>query len=102
MTKELQARSQLPPQVAKVLAAMPKETHPMTQLSQAVLALQVGGGGTGMHPPGSAPTPAGQDLSAWSPAHKLSCLHHAPDACCRTALHAQQAAWLAGRQFAAT
>ena len=44
MTKELQARSQLPPQVAKVLAAMPKETHPMTQLSQAVLALQVGGG----------------------------------------------------------
>ena len=44
VTKELQARSQLPPQVAKVLAAMPKETHPMTQLSQAVLALQVGAG----------------------------------------------------------
>eukprot|EP00891_Asterochloris_glomerata_P002887 jgi/Astpho2/2887/e_gw1.00050.260.1_t len=40
VTKELQARSQLPPQVAKVLAAMPKDTHPMTQLSQAVLALQ--------------------------------------------------------------
>ncbi len=44
VTKELQARSQLPPQVAKVLAAMPKDTHPMTQLSQAVLALQVGEG----------------------------------------------------------
>ena len=45
VTKELQARSQLPPQVARVLAAMPRETHPMTQLSQAVLALQVGEGG---------------------------------------------------------
>jgi citrate synthase len=42
VTEELRARSALPPHIKKVLAAMPPDTHPMTQLSQAILALQPG------------------------------------------------------------
>jgi len=37
---DLRKRSALPPHVAQVLAAMPADTHPMTQFTQAVLALQ--------------------------------------------------------------
>ncbi len=35
-----QARSKLPPHVLQVLNALPPDTHPMTQLCAAVLALQ--------------------------------------------------------------
>lgn len=48
VTEELRVRSHLPPNVLKVLNAMPDDAHPMTQLSVGVLALQVGeesGGG---------------------------------------------------------
>lgn len=40
LTEELRARSKLPPHVLRVLKALPSDTHPMTQLSTAVLALQ--------------------------------------------------------------
>lgn len=40
LSADLRARSELPDYVYKVLAAMPKGSHPMTQLSTAVLALQ--------------------------------------------------------------
>lgn len=36
LSGELKSRSKLPPQVQKVLAAMPEGTHPMTQFSQVV------------------------------------------------------------------
>ena len=42
LTAEWEARSALPPQVLKVLEALPDGTHPMTQLSAAVMALQPG------------------------------------------------------------
>lgn len=41
MTADLAARAQLPSHLSGVLAALPKDTHPMVQLSTAVLALQV-------------------------------------------------------------
>lgn len=41
VSEELRARSQLPPHILKVLDALPQNTHPMTQLSTAVMALQV-------------------------------------------------------------
>lgn len=41
LSEELQARSRLPLHVLKVLESLPEGTHPMTQLSTAVLALQV-------------------------------------------------------------
>lgn len=41
VTEELRARSKLPAYVKKVLDALPEGTHPMTQFSTAVLALQV-------------------------------------------------------------
>ncbi len=41
VTEELRARSALPDYLKKVLASLPKDTHPMTQLSIAILALQV-------------------------------------------------------------
>ena len=41
LSGELRSRAALPPYVTKVLAALPPGTHPMTQLSVAVLALQV-------------------------------------------------------------
>ena len=41
MTEELKARSTLPDYLKKTLASLPKDTHPMTQLSIAILALQV-------------------------------------------------------------
>jgi hypothetical protein len=40
LTENLRRRSQLPYYVYKLLLDLPKETHPMTQLSMAVLALQ--------------------------------------------------------------
>ena len=42
VTALLQERSALPAHVTQVLAALPEGTHPMVQLSQAVLSLQVG------------------------------------------------------------
>ncbi len=41
VTEELRSRSVLPDYLKKVLAGLPKDTHPMTQLSIAILALQV-------------------------------------------------------------
>ena len=41
LSEELRARSKLPQHVFKVLDALPEGTHPMTQLSTAVMALQV-------------------------------------------------------------
>ena len=41
VTEELRARSALPDYLKKTLASLPKDTHPMTQLSIAILALQV-------------------------------------------------------------
>ena len=42
LSAELSARGKdIPPHVHKVLAALPPGTHPMTQFSTAVLALQV-------------------------------------------------------------
>lgn len=41
LTEDLRSRSALPKHVAKVLKALPKGTHPMTQFSTAVLSLQV-------------------------------------------------------------
>jgi len=40
LSVDLRKRSGLPPHVAKVLDAMPADTHPMTQFTQAVLSLQ--------------------------------------------------------------
>jgi citrate synthase len=40
LSSDLRLRSELPPHVAKVLEAMPADTHPMTQFTQAILALQ--------------------------------------------------------------
>lgn len=40
VTEELRSRSVLPDYLKKVLAGLPKDTHPMTQLSIAILALQ--------------------------------------------------------------
>lgn len=40
LTKELHARSAVPQNVLATLASLPKETHPMTQLSVCMLALQ--------------------------------------------------------------
>ncbi|QDZ20183.1 citrate synthase [Chloropicon primus] len=40
LSVDLRKRSALPPHVAKVLNAMPADTHPMTQFTQAILALQ--------------------------------------------------------------
>lgn len=40
LSVDLRKRSALPPHVARVLDAMPADTHPMTQLTQAVLSLQ--------------------------------------------------------------
>lgn len=37
VTQELQQRSTLPEHVKKVLKSLPKDTHPMTQLSIAIL-----------------------------------------------------------------
>jgi citrate synthase len=42
VTQELQQRSTLPEHLKKVLKSLPKDRHPMTQLSIAILALQVG------------------------------------------------------------
>jgi len=42
LSGELRSRAAVPPHIAKVLAALPPDTHPMTQLSTAVLALQAG------------------------------------------------------------
>jgi citrate synthase len=39
--EDLQARSKLPDYVFKVLHALPADTHPMTQFSMLVMALQV-------------------------------------------------------------
>ena len=44
VTEELQQRSTLPDHLKKVLSSLPKDTHPMTQLSIAILALQVSHG----------------------------------------------------------
>ena len=41
VTEELQSRSTLPEHLKKVLSSLPKDTHPMTQLSIAILTLQV-------------------------------------------------------------
>ena len=41
LTKELHARSELPAHVEATIRAFPKGMHPMTQLSSAILALQV-------------------------------------------------------------
>ena len=41
VTADLAARAQLPAHLSSVLAALPKDTHPMVQFSTAVLALQV-------------------------------------------------------------
>ena len=41
LSENLRSRSKLPTHVENVLNALPKDTHPMTQLSTAVLALQV-------------------------------------------------------------
>ena len=41
LSLELRSRARLPAHVGKVLAALPEGTHPMTQFSIAVLALQV-------------------------------------------------------------
>lgn len=41
LSLELRSRARLPEHVGKVLAALPEGTHPMTQFSTAVLALQV-------------------------------------------------------------
>ena len=41
MTADLAARAALPSHLSGVLAALPKDTHPMVQFSTAVLALQV-------------------------------------------------------------
>lgn len=68
LSGELRSRAALPPHVTKVLAALPPDTHPMTQLSTAVLSLQASrsdsrhvseqsgchegaGGAAGGHPP---------------------------------------------------
>mmetsp|Transcript_28783 Transcript_28783/g.73342 ORF Transcript_28783/g.73342 Transcript_28783/m.73342 type:complete len:470 (-) Transcript_28783:416-1825(-) len=40
VTEELRARSAMPPHVVKVLEALPEGTHPMTQFSTLVMALQ--------------------------------------------------------------
>jgi citrate synthase len=40
LTEELRGRSALPPHVLKVLEAMPDNAHPMTQLTQAIMAMQ--------------------------------------------------------------
>lgn len=42
VTEELRSRSALPEHLKKVLKALPEGTHPMTQLSIAIMALQVG------------------------------------------------------------
>ncbi|KXZ47443.1 hypothetical protein GPECTOR_35g881 [Gonium pectorale] len=42
VTEELQERSHVPPHVLKVLNALPKDAHPMSQLSVGVMALQSG------------------------------------------------------------
>ena len=41
LSAELRSRAQLPEHVGRVLSALPEGTHPMTQFSAAVLALQV-------------------------------------------------------------
>ena len=41
VTEELRARSALPDYLKKVLKTLPEGTHPMTQLSMAIMALQV-------------------------------------------------------------
>ena len=41
LTQELHARSALPPHVEQIIRAFPKGMHPMTQLSSAILAMQV-------------------------------------------------------------
>ena len=41
VTEELRARSALPPHTVALLKSLPKGTHPMTQLTQAVLSLQL-------------------------------------------------------------
>lgn len=40
LSAELRARGQLPQSVVSLLKSLPKNTHPMTQFSMAVLALQ--------------------------------------------------------------
>ena len=40
LSEELRSRSELPAHVPAVLKALPQGTHPMTQFSTAVLALQ--------------------------------------------------------------
>jgi len=42
LAAELQARSTIPAHVEKMIDALPKETHPMTQLAMGLLALQPG------------------------------------------------------------
>ena len=42
LSEDLRSRSKLPQHVLKVLDALPEGTHPMTQLSTAVMSLQVG------------------------------------------------------------
>mmetsp|Transcript_2801 Transcript_2801/g.6764 ORF Transcript_2801/g.6764 Transcript_2801/m.6764 type:complete len:387 (+) Transcript_2801:290-1450(+) len=40
LSSDLRKRGELPPYVGKVLDAMPPQTHPMTQFTQAIMALQ--------------------------------------------------------------
>jgi citrate synthase len=40
LSKDLMARSEVPPHVDAMLKALPKNTHPMTQFSMAIMALQ--------------------------------------------------------------
>jgi citrate synthase len=50
VTEDLRRRSKVPAHVKSVLDALPAHTHPMTQFTSAVMALQVGtteGGGGG-------------------------------------------------------
>ena len=42
VSDDLRSRSSIPGHVYKVLDALPTDTHPMTQFSQAVMALQTG------------------------------------------------------------
>lgn len=41
VTEDLRARSKVPDYVRRVLDALPDNTHPMTQLSSCIMALQV-------------------------------------------------------------